>query len=163
MSLPAPHPVSATLQLSKFACTRPCQASAVLLRCCWPGQQLLSEGTAGSFCCIFASNLLLPPHSSFSSICYFLLFFTSFRDASFTFFLVWATGKLRTRAVSGKPLGSSPALPVVSLATSMEGPWVGTWRPHPRRGPILAEFATPGPKYWLPGTTGNPTITGTQW
>nr|XP_054491466.1 outer dense fiber protein 3-like [Agelaius phoeniceus] len=37
----------------------------------------------------------------------------------------------------------------------MAGPWVGTWRPHPRRGPILAEFSTPGPKYWLPGTTGH--------
>ncbi|NXO96423.1 ODF3A protein, partial [Certhia brachydactyla] len=36
----------------------------------------------------------------------------------------------------------------------MEGPWVGSWRPHPRRGPILAEFNTPGPKYWIPGTTG---------
>lgn len=70
---------------------------------------------------------------------------------------------LRTRAVSGKPLGSSPVFPVVSLATSMEGPWVGTWRPHPRRGPILAEFSTPGPKYWLPGTTGKPTIVGRQW
>ncbi|XP_056348775.1 outer dense fiber protein 3-like [Oenanthe melanoleuca] len=38
----------------------------------------------------------------------------------------------------------------------MEGTWVGTWRPHPRRGPILAEFSTPGPKYGLPGTTGHP-------
>uniref|UniRef100_A0A8C5TLW5 ODF3A protein n=1 Tax=Malurus cyaneus samueli TaxID=2593467 RepID=A0A8C5TLW5_9PASS len=37
----------------------------------------------------------------------------------------------------------------------MEGPWVGSWRPHPRRGPILAEFATPGPKYWLPGSVGH--------
>uniref|UniRef100_A0A8C5TLC3 ODF3A protein n=1 Tax=Malurus cyaneus samueli TaxID=2593467 RepID=A0A8C5TLC3_9PASS len=37
----------------------------------------------------------------------------------------------------------------------MEGPWVGSWRPHPRRGPILAEFATPGPKYWLPGSVGD--------
>ncbi|NXO96426.1 ODF3A protein, partial [Certhia brachydactyla] len=37
----------------------------------------------------------------------------------------------------------------------MEGPWVGSWRPHPRRGPILAEFNTPGPKYWIPGTTGH--------
>ncbi|NXD21461.1 ODF3A protein, partial [Spelaeornis formosus] len=37
----------------------------------------------------------------------------------------------------------------------MEGPWVGSWRPHVRRGPILAEFTTPGPKYWLPGTTGH--------
>ncbi|NXO83553.1 ODF3A protein, partial [Sitta europaea] len=36
----------------------------------------------------------------------------------------------------------------------MEGPWVGSWRPHPRRGPILAEFSTPGPKYGLPGLTG---------
>ncbi|NXL22455.1 ODF3A protein, partial [Setophaga kirtlandii] len=33
--------------------------------------------------------------------------------------------------------------------------WVGTWRPHPRRGPILAEFSTPGPKYGLPGLTGH--------
>ncbi|XP_014745297.1 PREDICTED: outer dense fiber protein 3-like [Sturnus vulgaris] len=38
----------------------------------------------------------------------------------------------------------------------MEKSWVGTWRPHPRRGPILAEFSTPGPKYGLPGTTGHP-------
>uniref|UniRef100_A0A8C3N8J5 Uncharacterized protein n=1 Tax=Geospiza parvula TaxID=87175 RepID=A0A8C3N8J5_GEOPR len=37
----------------------------------------------------------------------------------------------------------------------MEGPWVGNWRPHPRRGPILAEFSTPGPKYGLPGLTGH--------
>ncbi|NXC79393.1 ODF3A protein, partial [Cercotrichas coryphoeus] len=38
----------------------------------------------------------------------------------------------------------------------MAAPWVGTWRPHPRRGPILAEFSSPGPKYGLPGTTGHP-------
>ncbi|XP_023784126.1 outer dense fiber protein 3-like [Cyanistes caeruleus] len=37
----------------------------------------------------------------------------------------------------------------------MQGPWVGSWRPHPRRGPVLAEFNTPGPKYWIPGTTGH--------
>ncbi|NXH50766.1 ODF3A protein, partial [Dicaeum eximium] len=37
----------------------------------------------------------------------------------------------------------------------MEGTWVGTWRPHPRRGPILAEFITPGPKYTIPGSTGH--------
>ncbi|NWI36717.1 ODF3A protein, partial [Picathartes gymnocephalus] len=37
----------------------------------------------------------------------------------------------------------------------MAGIWVGSWRPHTRRGPILAEFTTPGPKYWLPGTTGH--------
>ncbi|KAM7019815.1 LOW QUALITY PROTEIN: ciliary microtubule associated protein 1A-like [Passerculus sandwichensis] len=40
----------------------------------------------------------------------------------------------------------------------MEGPWVGNWRPHPRRGPILAEFSTPGPKYGLPGLTGKPSM-----
>ncbi|OWK62009.1 Outer dense fiber protein 3 [Lonchura striata] len=49
---------------------------------------------------------------------------------------------------------------LISLATSMEGRWVGTWRPHPRRGPILAEFSTPGPKYWIPGSTGKPTSSG---
>uniref|UniRef100_A0A8C9NB56 Uncharacterized protein n=1 Tax=Serinus canaria TaxID=9135 RepID=A0A8C9NB56_SERCA len=43
---------------------------------------------------------------------------------------------------------------------TMEGPWVGNWRPHPRRGPILAEYTTPGPKYGLPGLTGKPTIRG---
>ncbi|XP_036261168.1 outer dense fiber protein 3-like [Molothrus ater] len=37
----------------------------------------------------------------------------------------------------------------------MEGPRVGTWRPHPRRGPILAECSTPGAKYWLPVLTGH--------
>ncbi|NWI87853.1 ODF3A protein, partial [Pitta sordida] len=36
----------------------------------------------------------------------------------------------------------------------MDGPWVGTWRPHRRRGPIQAEQTSPGPKYWIPGTTG---------
>ncbi|NXU34239.1 ODF3A protein, partial [Drymodes brunneopygia] len=36
----------------------------------------------------------------------------------------------------------------------MAGGWVGTWRPHARRGPILAEFSTPGPKYGLPQTIG---------
>uniref|UniRef100_A0A803V619 ODF3A protein n=1 Tax=Ficedula albicollis TaxID=59894 RepID=A0A803V619_FICAL len=37
-----------------------------------------------------------------------------------------------------------------------EGPWVGIWRPHFRRGPLLEEFSTPGPKYGLPGSTGHP-------
>uniref|UniRef100_A0A663ESQ2 ODF3A protein n=1 Tax=Aquila chrysaetos chrysaetos TaxID=223781 RepID=A0A663ESQ2_AQUCH len=39
--------------------------------------------------------------------------------------------------------------------------WVGTWRPHRPRGPIMAQFTSPGPKYSIPGTTGylvhNPT------
>uniref|UniRef100_A0A3P8V1Y5 Ciliary microtubule associated protein 1B n=1 Tax=Cynoglossus semilaevis TaxID=244447 RepID=A0A3P8V1Y5_CYNSE len=32
--------------------------------------------------------------------------------------------------------------------------WVGTWRPHKPRGPISAQFLSPGPKYALPGLTG---------
>ncbi|NWX38700.1 ODF3A protein, partial [Notiomystis cincta] len=36
----------------------------------------------------------------------------------------------------------------------MSGPWVGSWRPHPRRGPIVAELGTPGPKYSVPATIG---------
>ncbi|XP_074023192.1 ciliary microtubule associated protein 1A-like [Numenius arquata] len=43
------------------------------------------------------------------------------------------------------------------------GPWVGTWRPHRPRGPVLAQFTSPGPKYGILGTTGhlahNPTKT----
>ncbi|XP_065606885.1 ciliary microtubule associated protein 1A-like [Cyrtonyx montezumae] len=43
----------------------------------------------------------------------------------------------------------------------MDGPWVGTWRPHRPRGLILAQFTSPGPQYFIPGTTGyvghNPT------
>ncbi|CAM4682690.1 ciliary microtubule associated protein 1A [Lepidochelys kempii] len=39
--------------------------------------------------------------------------------------------------------------------------WVGTWRPHRPRGPIMAHFTSPGPKYAIQGTTGylkhNPT------
>ncbi|XP_006111815.1 ciliary microtubule associated protein 1A [Pelodiscus sinensis] len=39
--------------------------------------------------------------------------------------------------------------------------WVGTWRPHRPRGPVMAQFTSPGPKYWIEGTTGymkhNPT------
>ena len=33
--------------------------------------------------------------------------------------------------------------------------WVGEWRPHRPRGPIGAHFKSPGPKYMLPGSTGN--------
>ncbi|XP_071618266.1 ciliary microtubule associated protein 1A [Heliangelus exortis] len=36
----------------------------------------------------------------------------------------------------------------------MDGPWVGTWRPHRPLGPVVAQFITPGPKYSIPGTTG---------
>ncbi|KAM7002139.1 ciliary microtubule associated protein 1B [Tautogolabrus adspersus] len=32
---------------------------------------------------------------------------------------------------------------------------VGTWRPHKPRGPIAALYGSPGPKYALPGLTGN--------
>ncbi|KAM6410662.1 ciliary microtubule associated protein 1A-like [Pluvialis apricaria] len=43
----------------------------------------------------------------------------------------------------------------------MDTAWVGTWRPHRPRGPIMAQFTSPGPKYSIPGTTGylahNPT------
>ncbi|KAM6392647.1 ciliary microtubule associated protein 1A [Pluvialis apricaria] len=43
----------------------------------------------------------------------------------------------------------------------MDTAWVGTWRPHRPRGPIMAQFTSPGPKYSVPGTTGylahNPT------
>uniref|UniRef100_A0A8C3SQG9 Outer dense fiber protein 3 n=1 Tax=Chelydra serpentina TaxID=8475 RepID=A0A8C3SQG9_CHESE len=39
--------------------------------------------------------------------------------------------------------------------------YVGTWRPHHPRGPIMAHFTSPGPKYSIQGTTGylkhNPT------
>ncbi|XP_009461933.1 PREDICTED: outer dense fiber protein 3 [Nipponia nippon] len=45
--------------------------------------------------------------------------------------------------------------------SSVEGAWVGTWRPHRPHGPIMAQFTSPGPKYSIPGTTGyladNPT------
>lgn len=37
----------------------------------------------------------------------------------------------------------------------MNDPYVGTWRPHRPRGPIMAHFASPGPKYMLPGSTGH--------
>ncbi|KAK2842167.1 hypothetical protein Q5P01_012367 [Channa striata] len=33
-------------------------------------------------------------------------------------------------------------------------PWVGSWRPHKPRGPIAAQYKSPGPKYALPGLTG---------
>ncbi|XP_075929241.1 ciliary microtubule associated protein 1A-like isoform X3 [Petromyzon marinus] len=34
-------------------------------------------------------------------------------------------------------------------------PYVGSWRPHRRRGPIAALYSGPGPKYALPGVTGH--------
>uniref|UniRef100_A0A8B9PMP8 Outer dense fiber of sperm tails 3 n=1 Tax=Apteryx owenii TaxID=8824 RepID=A0A8B9PMP8_APTOW len=36
----------------------------------------------------------------------------------------------------------------------MHRAWVGTWKPHRPRGPIMAQFTSPGPKYSIPGTTG---------
>merc|ERR1712113_614689 len=35
-------------------------------------------------------------------------------------------------------------------------PFVGDWRPHRPRGPISAQFKSPGPKYGLPAALGNP-------
>uniref|UniRef100_A0A8C2RXP4 Outer dense fiber of sperm tails 3 n=1 Tax=Capra hircus TaxID=9925 RepID=A0A8C2RXP4_CAPHI len=32
--------------------------------------------------------------------------------------------------------------------------WVGSWRPHRPRGPIMALYSSPGPKYLIPPTTG---------
>lgn len=31
---------------------------------------------------------------------------------------------------------------------------MGTWRPHRPRGPIMALYSSPGPKYLIPPTTG---------
>lgn len=36
-------------------------------------------------------------------------------------------------------------------------PWVGSWRPHRPRAPIAAMYGSPGPKYALPGLTGEKT------
>ncbi|KAM4582565.1 ciliary microtubule associated protein 1A-like [Fundulus diaphanus] len=33
-------------------------------------------------------------------------------------------------------------------------PWVGTWRPHKPKGPIAAQYGSPGPIFMLPGLTG---------
>uniref|UniRef100_A0A7M4EPH4 Ciliary microtubule associated protein 1A n=1 Tax=Crocodylus porosus TaxID=8502 RepID=A0A7M4EPH4_CROPO len=33
--------------------------------------------------------------------------------------------------------------------------WVGTWRPHRPRIPIVAQYTGPGPKYSIQGTTGD--------
>ncbi|XP_034735161.1 outer dense fiber protein 3-B-like [Etheostoma cragini] len=38
---------------------------------------------------------------------------------------------------------------------SKDDAWVGTWRPHKPRRPIAAQYGSPGPKYALPGLTGN--------
>ncbi|XP_062974804.1 ciliary microtubule associated protein 1A [Elgaria multicarinata webbii] len=34
------------------------------------------------------------------------------------------------------------------------GGWVGTWRPHRPRGPVMAQYSSPGPKYYIQGATG---------
>ncbi|GAB0187579.1 outer dense fiber protein 3-like [Grus japonensis] len=78
--------------------------------------------------------------------------------------LLLLPGRFRTGPLSGKPFGNSSALAVGFVATSnTDGAYVGTWRPHRPRGPILAQFTSPGPKYSIPGTTGylahNPTKT----
>ncbi|XP_075345477.1 ciliary microtubule associated protein 1A-like [Mycteria americana] len=78
--------------------------------------------------------------------------------------LLLLPGRLHRGPLSGKALSNSPALAVGFVATStMDGAWVGTWRPHRPRGPIMAQFTSPGPKYSIPGTTGyldhNPTKT----
>ncbi|XP_069625815.1 ciliary microtubule associated protein 1A-like isoform X1 [Haliaeetus albicilla] len=78
--------------------------------------------------------------------------------------LLLLPGRFHAGSPPGKPLGNSPALIVGSVAASdVDGAWVGTWRPHRPRGPIMAQFTSPGPKYSIPGTTGylvhNPTKT----
>uniref|UniRef100_A0A8C6V8I7 Ciliary microtubule associated protein 1A n=1 Tax=Naja naja TaxID=35670 RepID=A0A8C6V8I7_NAJNA len=35
-----------------------------------------------------------------------------------------------------------------------QGGWIGTWRPHRPRGPIMAQYTSPGPKYSIQGATG---------
>ncbi|XP_035986489.1 outer dense fiber protein 3-B-like isoform X1 [Fundulus heteroclitus] len=43
----------------------------------------------------------------------------------------------------------------MSLKTMQKNePWVGTWRPHKPKGPIAAQYGSPGPVYMLPGLTG---------
>lgn len=39
-------------------------------------------------------------------------------------------------------------------AAMVEEVWVGSWRPHRPRGPIMALYSSPGPKYLIPPTTG---------
>ena len=40
------------------------------------------------------------------------------------------------------------------LWKSLKDPFVGDWRPHRPRGPISAQFKSPGPKYGLPSALG---------
>ncbi|XP_035752460.1 outer dense fiber protein 3-like [Egretta garzetta] len=47
-------------------------------------------------------------------------------------------------------------MPLVATS-SMDGAWVGTWRPHRPRGSIMAQFTSAGPKYSIPSTTGKAT------
>ena len=73
--------------------------------------------------------------------------------------LLLLPGRFHTGPLPGKALSNSPALAVGFVAPSnMDGAWVGTWRPHRPRGPIMAQFTSPGPKYSIPGTTGKATI-----
>lgn len=73
--------------------------------------------------------------------------------------LLLLPGRFHAGPPPGKPLGNSPALAIGSVAASdVDGAWVGTWRPHRPRGPIMAQFTSPGPKYSIPGTTGKTTV-----
>lgn len=49
------------------------------------------------------------------------------------------------------------SLPLKVMASAEA--WVGPWRPHKPRGPIAALYGSPGPKYALPGLTGDDWIT----
>ena len=42
----------------------------------------------------------------------------------------------------------------VSFSKIFKDPFVGDWRPHRPRGPISAQFKSPGPKYGLPAALG---------
>ncbi|VTJ89105.1 Hypothetical predicted protein [Marmota monax] len=53
----------------------------------------------------------------------------------------------------GLPSTWSPSYPWTEAAMTEEV-WVGTWRPHRPRGPIMALYSSPGPKYLIPPTTG---------
>ncbi|XP_054828631.1 outer dense fiber protein 3 [Eublepharis macularius] len=44
-----------------------------------------------------------------------------------------------------------------------QGPWVGTWRPHCPRGPVMAQYTSPGPKYYVQGATGFVSHLPTKW
>ena len=66
---------------------------------------------------------------------------------------------VRTQAGVTVRGGDGPSQPLLTLlsshrATMVEEVWVGSWRPHRPRGPIMALYSSPGPKYLIPPTTG---------